>query len=61
MDTISCLFDKVVSGLIGLINWDIRELANKIVNATECLVEDLLGNILGNVLGNIVSGVQGVY
>lgn len=60
MDTVSCLFDKVVSGLIGLIGGAIRELANKIVNATECLVEGLLGNILGNVLGNIVSGVQGI-
>ena len=60
MDTISCLFDKVVSGLIGLIGGAIRDLANKIVNATECLVEGLLGNILGNVLGNIVGGVQGI-
>ena len=39
---------------------ELLELANKIVNATECLVEGLLGNILGNVLGNIVSGVRGI-
>lgn len=60
MDTVSCLFDKIVSGLIGLIGGAIRDLANKIVNTTECLVEGLLGQILGNVLGNVVSGVQGI-
>ena len=60
MDTLSCLFDKIIAGLMSLVSGILGDVAEQAVNTTECLVSGMMGNILGNVLGGIVSGIQGI-
>tara|TARA_R100000030_G_scaffold100001_2_gene92089 strand:- start:1559 stop:4510 length:2952 start_codon:yes stop_codon:yes gene_type:complete len=60
MDTLSCLFDKIIAGLMDLVGGILGDVADSAVNTTECLVSGMMGNILGNVLGGIVSGIQGI-
>ena len=60
MDLLSCLFDKIIAGLLALIGGILGDVAEQAVNTTECLVSGMMGNILGNVLGGIVSGIQGI-
>ena len=60
MDLLSCLFDKIIAGLLDLIGGILGDVSSKIVNTTECLVSGMMGNILGNVLGGIVGGIQGI-
>jgi hypothetical protein len=60
MDLISCLIDKIVGGLIGLVGAAIAGLLNKFLNVTSCLVENFLGSLLGNILGGLVGGIKGI-
>lgn len=60
LELISCLFDKIISGLIGLIGGVLSNMMSKVVNTTECLIEGMMGNILGNVLGGTVAGIQSI-
>ena len=60
MDTLSCLFDKIIAGLMDLVGGILGDVSEQAVNTTECLVSGMMGNILGNVLGGIVSGIQGI-
>lgn len=60
MDLISCLIDKIIGGLIGLIGAAIKGLVNKFLNVTSCLVENFLGSLLGNILGGLLGGIKGI-
>jgi len=60
MDKISCLIDKIIGGLIGLVGSALSNLVGKFLNVTSCLVENFLGSLLGNVLGGLVSGIQSI-
>lgn len=60
MDLLSCLFDKIIAGLMDLVGGILGDVSEQAVNTTECLVSGMMGNILGNVLGGIVSGIQGI-
>ena len=60
MDLISCLMDKIVGGLLGLIGAAIAGLLDKFLNVTSCLVENFLGSLLGNILGGLLGGIKGI-
>ena len=60
MDLVSCLIDKIIGGLIGLIGAAIKGLVNKFLNVTSCLVENFLGSLLGNILGGLLGGIKGI-
>ena len=60
MDLLSCLFDKVIAGLLELIGGVVDGMASKIVNTTECFVSGMMGNLMGNILGGLVSGISGI-
>ena len=47
LDTISCLFIKILQNLEGLIGNALGALANRIINGATCLVENFIGNIIG--------------
>ena len=46
LDTISCLFIKILQNLEGLIGNALGALANRIINGATCLVENFIGNII---------------
>jgi len=60
MDLISCLIDKIIGGLIGLVGSAIKGLVNKFLNVTSCLVENFLGSLFGNILGGLLGGIKGI-
>lgn len=60
MKEISCRFDDIIAGLMGLVGGVLNDVTKQAVSVTECLVSGMMGNILGNVLGSIVNSIKGV-
>ena len=58
LDTISCLFIKILQNLEGLIGNALGALANRIINGATCLVENFIGNILGQFISQITNLVN---
>ena len=58
LDTISCLFIKVLQNLEGLIGNALGALANRIINGATCLVENFIGNIIGQIISQITNLVN---
>lgn len=57
-DTLGCIFQKIIAGLVKLIKGLFNELIEKYISAPMCAAEKLVGDIVGNVLGEITSGIN---
>ena len=60
LNTLSCLFVKILKNLETIIANILKTIVNKILNVTECLLENIIGGIIGNIIGNIAGAVQSI-
>jgi hypothetical protein len=56
-NTIECIFNKIISKLMGLLKKLLLDIIDKYVNAPLCAIESFVGNFLSNILGDLVSGI----
>jgi len=54
-DTISCLFNKIISNLLKMIGKALLSIANQAINAADCLINNFVGGLLGKIVGLITS------
>lgn len=59
-DTLQCVFNKIIRGLVGLITQLLNGLIDKYINAPMCAIENFIGSILSSILGDITSAISGV-
>lgn len=57
-DVIACLFKKIISNLLTIIENFLLQIAERFVNAPLCAVENILGSLIGKLTGLISSAVQ---
>lgn len=58
---ISCIFNKVMGGIAKLVGDFLKNAATKIVNVTECLLENFVGGFLGQIIGIISGAVDAIF
>lgn len=58
---ISCIFNKAIGGIGKLIGDFLKNAATKIVNVTECLLENFVGGFLGQIIGIISGAVDAIF
>lgn len=61
LSLINCLFNRIVSGLKGLLANLISGIIDRFINAPLCAVESLLGDLLDQILGPITSTLQNIF
>ena len=61
LSLINCLFNKIVSGLKGLLANLLSGLLDNLINAPLCAAENLLGGLLDSVLGPITSTLDNIF
>jgi len=59
-DTLGCVFNKVIAGLLNLVKKLFASLVDKYISGPMCAAEDFMGNLISNTLGPIVNGINGV-
>lgn len=66
-DTLSCVLNKVIQGLVRLAKNLIDDIVDKYVNAPLCAAEDFIGNMFGKIstpilsaVSNVLSGINGI-
>jgi len=59
-DTLGCVFNKVIAGLLNLVKKLFGSLVDKYISGPMCAAEDFMGNLVSNTLGPIVNGISGV-
>lgn len=59
-DTLGCVFNKIIAGLLKLVTNLFKDLVNKYINAPMCAAEQFVGNIVSNILGDVADGINGV-
>jgi hypothetical protein len=58
-DTLSCLFNNIISNLLKMIGQALLSLIDRFINVPICLVENFLGALLGQIMG-LINGTLGV-
>jgi hypothetical protein len=58
---LSCIFNKAISGIGKLVGDFLKNAATKIVNVTECLLENFVGGFLGQIIGIISGAVDAIF
>ena len=61
LSLINCLFNRITSGLKGLLANLLSNLLDNLINAPLCAAENLLGNLLDSILGPITSTLQSIF
>ncbi len=59
-DTISCLFNKIISNLLKMIGKALLSIADQAINAVECLINNFVGGLLGKLVGLITSAINNI-
>ena len=59
-DTINCVFNKIISGLLDLVLELLDDLIDKFILAPMCAAEQFLGKIIGSVLNEITGAIESV-
>jgi len=59
-DTLGCVFNKVISGLLNRDKKLFGSLVDKYISGPMCAAEDFMGNLVSNTLSPIVNGINGV-
>lgn len=57
-DTLQCVFNKIIRGLVGLVKKLLEDIIDKYINAPLCAIESFVGNLLSSVLGEITGAIQ---
>lgn len=57
-DTLQCVFNKIIRGLVGLVKGLLENIIDNYVNAPLCAIESFIGNLLSSVLGDITGAIQ---
>jgi hypothetical protein len=60
VDTITCLFNKIIANLIKILGDLLKQLIGRFINVPLCAVENVLAGILGQLLGLILGTLQSV-
>jgi len=60
-DTLTCVFNKIIAGLISLVESLLKDLVNKYVTGPICAIENFLGQVIENVLGQITDAIDSVF
>lgn len=58
LNTISCVFGKIVKKLKGLFQSLLNGILDKFINAPLCAVENLIGGLIDNILGTVLDAVN---
>ena len=58
---INCLFNRITSGLKGLLANILSGLLDNLINAPLCAVESMLGDLLDKILGPITATLQSIF
>jgi hypothetical protein len=61
IDTITCLFNKIIANLIKMIGDLLTNIVGKIVNAVSCAVENIVSTVLGQLLGLIIGTLNAIF
>lgn len=59
-DTLSCLFNKIISNLLKMIGKALLAMANQVVNTAECLINNFVGGLLGKLINLITSAINNI-
>lgn len=60
LSKISCVFDKVVKGLFGLVGKFLGSLVSKIVNVAACVIENFVGGLVGKIAGFLSGALDNI-
>ena len=58
-ELISCLFNKIVKGLLSIVANTLLSFINKVVNVGTCIIENVIGGLIGQI-GGLVNGLVGL-
>lgn len=56
--TVQCVLDKIIRGLVGLVQKLLNGIIDQYINAPLCAVEQFVSNLLGSVIGDITGAIQ---
>lgn len=59
-DTLSCVFQKIISGLFGMAKNLFNQIVDQYISAPICAAEKMVGDMIGNIIGEITEGINGV-
>jgi hypothetical protein len=59
-DTLSCLFNKIISNLLKMIGKALLSMVNQVINTAECLLNNFVGGLLGKLVGLISSALTNI-
>ena len=58
-NTVQCVFNKIISKLMSILEKLLRDLVDKYVNAPLCAIENFVGSFFSTILGELTSGIIG--
>jgi hypothetical protein len=59
-DTLSCLFNKIISNLLKMIGKALFSMVNQVINTADCLLYNFVGGLLGKLVGLISSALANI-
>lgn len=60
-DTITCVFNNIIAGLLALVESLLKDLVNKYVIGPICAIENFLGQVIENILGQITDAIDSIF
>jgi hypothetical protein len=60
-DTLACVINKIIDGLLKLLTAFLKELINKYVNAPMCAIESMVGKIIDKALGQVSNALDSIF
>ena len=57
-DILQCVFNKIIKGLLALVEKLLRDIVDQYINAPMCAAEQFLANLLNSVLGSITGAID---
>jgi hypothetical protein len=57
-DILQCVFNKIIKGLLSLVEKLLRDIIDQYINAPMCAAEQFLANLLSSILGTITSAID---
>jgi len=60
LNTISCLFAKLLQNLENIIRQILNAIIDKVVNTAQCVLENLLGDLIGQIVSQLTSAINSV-
>jgi len=68
LESLGCVFEKVVGGLTSSMGGMLEDLKNKVTNTVDCLIDNITGSILdgalgavNDVMGGVTSAMNGIF